>query len=67
MKQINWDEAPDDAEAGHAEAREQLACWYRVCGLTGSVKVMLASNYGSWYDMGGRRDFPYGAILRPSK
>lgn len=61
---IDWSQAPDDAEAAHEESHEQMACWYRKDGLCGNVKIMLCENYGTWIDMGGRRDFPYGAVIR---
>lgn len=65
MNEINWGKAPSEAEAYHPAAREQMACWYKR-DRYGDVYCMLAEgdHLGIWTHMGGRKDFPVGAIRR---
>jgi len=63
---IDWSKAPDDAEAGNPECSQLLACWYKL-NQWGDVMVIIAGSGIDWCHMGGRKDFPHGAILRPRK
>ncbi|MGD6904798.1 hypothetical protein [Pseudomonas aeruginosa] len=65
MTFVDWKVAPDGAEAFHPAAREQIACWYKRDS-SGDVWCNLAEGayLGIWTHMGGRRDFPIGAMVR---
>ena len=65
MITIDWSKAPDSAEAYHPAALEQYECWYKRDN-HGDVYCMLAegAHVGIWTHMGGRKDFPHGAICK---
>lgn len=63
---INWSAAPTDAEAGNPESSQILACWYKR-NQFGDVMVIVDGSGIDWLHMGGRKDFPYGSILRPAR
>jgi hypothetical protein len=61
---INWEKAPEGAEAATPECSRFFACWYRR-NKWGEVEVIIEGGKVDWVHMGSRRDFPYGSILRP--
>lgn len=61
---IDWSKAPEGTEAGSPESHEFFACWYRRNAF-GEVEAIIVGTNDYWVHMGGRRDFPYGAVLRP--
>lgn len=61
---IDWNKAPADAEAGNAENKWIFACWYKR-NQWGEVMVIVDGTDIDWLHMGGRKDFPFGAQLRP--
>ena len=62
---IDWSKAPKDAEAGSPECSQLYACWYKR-NSWGDVMVICEDGKGiDWGHMGGRKDFPVGAELRP--
>ncbi|MNE30429.1 hypothetical protein D3C81_441880 [compost metagenome] len=67
---LDWLTAPITAEAYSPATNETFASWYRRDS-GGQVHQQLEDDRvpgrnGSWVWMGGRTDFPPGAILRPS-
>jgi hypothetical protein len=63
---IDWSKAPYDAEAGYCGTSQAYDAWYRRDG-AGQVQQMCpAAGYPDWTWMGGRKDFPVGAELRPA-
>lgn len=62
---IDWSRAPADAEAGNPESSQILACWYKR-NQRGDVMVIVDGTDIAWLHMGGRKDFPFGAQLRPT-
>ena len=61
---INWSAAPTDAEAGNPECSQLYACWYKR-NQWGDVMVIIDGSGIDWSHMGGRKDFPCGAQIRP--
>ncbi|WP_213881240.1 hypothetical protein [Pseudomonas sp. dw_358] len=62
---IDWSKAPEDAEAGYLGTSQTYDAWYRRDG-GGQVQQMCpAAGYPDWTWMGGQKDFPVGAELRP--
>lgn len=66
MSTINWKMAPSGAEAYQPEGPEQFPGWYKK--IKGEVYwwQLTDSQNEQWLWMGGRRDFPVGAIIRPA-
>lgn len=65
VTQPNWDKAPATVEAYQPPGPEQYEGWYRK-GTSGAVEWWQVNSAGEeqWVWMGGRTDFPYGAIVR---
>lgn len=65
VTQPNWDKAPATAEAYQPPGPEQYEGWYRK-GTSGAAEWWQVNSAGEeqWVWMGGRTDFPYGAIVR---
>lgn len=63
---VDWDEAPQGAEAGHSGGEGLYPAWFRkdVAGLV--EQICPAAGIKTWTWMGGRKDFPPGAVLRPT-
>lgn len=66
MTALSLSDARRGAQAYQPETREQLACWYKK-DENGEVWCSLATDSGSgaWTHMGGRRDYPFGALHLP--
>lgn len=61
---IDWSFAPDDAEAAQEEANELYGCWFKKND--DGVMVIVIGQTIEWSSM-GRRDFPYGHVMRPAE
>lgn len=64
---IDWDNAPEGAEAAHPGSEGFYPAWYKrdVAGLVEQICPGAGVNHWTW--MVGRRDFPNGHVLRPEK
>jgi hypothetical protein len=62
---VDWDEAPQGAEAGHPGGEGLFPAWFRkdTAGLV--EQICPAAGINTWTWMGGRKDFPVGSVLRP--
>lgn len=62
---IDWSKAPEGTEAAHPGSEQVHPAWFKrdVAGLVEQICPGAGINNWSW--MGGRRDFPYGHVLRP--
>lgn len=63
---IDWSKAPADAEAGYLGTSSCYDAWYRKDGVGQVQQICPAGGCNEWTWMGGRKDFPVGAVLRPS-
>jgi hypothetical protein len=64
---IDWDNAPEGAEAAHPGNEGFYPAWYKR-DVTGIVEQICPSaGVNNWTWMGGRRDFPNGHVLLPEK
>lgn len=65
---INWLAAPVGATAYQPSGPEQYEGWYRK-NECGEVMWWQVGRQGKeqWAWMGGRRDYPYGAVIRPAE
>lgn len=61
---IDWSNAPADAEAAQAEENELYGCWFKR-NEDGDVMVIVIGQTDEWHSM-GRESFPYGHVLRPA-
>lgn len=68
MSIVNWLTGPLDATAYQPSAPEQEEGWYRK-NANGEVEwwQVNSHNKDQWTWMGGRKDYPYGAIIRPAE
>jgi hypothetical protein len=64
---IDWDNAPEGAEAAHPGNEGFYPAWYRrdTAGIVEQICPGAGVDHWTW--MGGRRDFPNGHVLRPEK
>lgn len=63
---IDWSKAPFDAEAGIEGRGGFYAAWYRRDGNGAVQQICPGAGITEWTWMGGRRDFPYGHVMRPA-
>lgn len=63
---IDWSKAPADAEAGYLGTSSCYDAWYRKDGAGQVQQICPAGGCNEWTWMGGRKDYPVGAVLRPS-
>lgn len=65
MSTVDWSKAPTGALAYHPGSSHQFECWYKF-DANGDVLCALAHGayLNIWTHMGGRKDFPFGAITR---
>ncbi|WP_271103734.1 hypothetical protein [Pseudomonas tohonis] len=64
-EQVNWADAPDGAEAYLPHSKEQYFSWLKKDPVTGCTMIFVPGVLQAWTEMGGRRDYPYGHVLRP--
>lgn len=62
---IDWSNAPADAEAGRAEQSGFLSAWYKKDAAGLVMQICQGAGVNVWASMGGRMDFPLGAQVRP--
>lgn len=62
---LDWDQAPEGAEAGHPGGDGVYAAWFRkdTAGLV--EQICPEAGIYTWTWMGGRKDFPVGSLIRP--
>ncbi|MDU9415529.1 hypothetical protein [Pseudomonas sp. zfem005] len=65
-EQVNWADAPDGAEAYLPHSKEQYFSWLKKDPVTGCTMIFVPGVLQAWTEMGGRRDYPYGHVLRPA-
>jgi hypothetical protein len=62
---IDWSKAPEGTEAGYEGSRHLYSAWYRKAADGTVEQICPGAGVHTWQDMGGRRDFPFGSVLRP--
>lgn len=63
---IDWSKAPEGTEAAHPGSTNILQAWFKRDANGLVHQICPGAGVNSWSWMGGRRDFPYGYVLRPS-
>lgn len=62
---IDWKNAPEGTEAAYAGCSLLYAAWYRHNSSGCVEQICPAAGVHTWQEMGGRRDFPFGAVVHP--
>lgn len=65
-EEIDWSKAPERAEAGYLGTSHAYDAWYKRDANGEVCQICPAAGFNDWVSMGGRKDFPVGAVLRPS-
>lgn len=65
MNDIDWSKAPEGAEAGYLGTSHAYDAWYKRDANGEVWQICPAAGFNDWVNMGGRKDFPVGAVLRP--
>lgn len=63
---IEWSNAPAGTEAAYGGCSQLYMAWYRRDESGIVQQICPGAGVHSWTDMGGRRDFPFGAELKPN-